>query len=980
MKKIAVCLMVMAAALIVMAQQRTNSLRDRLNQRRNANRTQMANAGNALGVNALAGAAADEDRPKTVEELTPERNTNGVPTGVIWADAPVELILQSYSQQAGRTIIPDPEVVKEFYGDGKPGITFRMLKGQEYTNQEYLELLELLLSGVGVVLEPYEDKFIKALPRKTVRTKGVPINFTDIKRLQEKGKVVSQMIRFTNIPAGDMEKVFSTMKDESGVLLVLERINAILVTDTQENVNRMLEVTREMDVASPVLDEVFVRQIEFAVAEDICKILQEIVEESQKEQEQINKGGAKQTGAAGFSGNRPQPPPGGNSLLDRIRNNQQQQQQQAPRETVFTVSDADRGTIRGKVFLRADERSNKIIVITQKSNMDFFDKIIEQLDVETTPDVSVEVVRLRYAIAEDVSGMLNDLIGKTNSSDNSQPKTKAQAGQAGNRALTGGNNRSQQRQQNNRISTQAQSRLGELSKDNISVLADKRINAVVIMARTADMKAVKDVITDMDIKLSQVLIETVIVQVELGDDLQTGIDWVQRGRQRQWVDLVKGGQKQYYLQNSDGNLTSSYGPAGYSYTNKDGETFEASSTPVKVYKVVRDGFFNHNNYMLGGGAGTTAISGLFPKGNSSTGGGSSYDEDGEEVVATAASVAEASVNPIGSGINYYLKSDKLNLAAVLKAAKSDSRTKVLASPIIMTVDNQEAIIEATDTVYMFTGYQTSGSMYTSQPVPNYDPRDVGITVKVTPRINPNGTVVLKVEQKIEAQGADQPVDVVLDGQQMTARYATITKRNITSDISVDNRQTVVMGGLTKKTNVESESGIPFLKDIPYIGKWLFGEVQQSEKRSELLVFMTPYVLDDADEAQAEAARRKKSLSDMRPWDDNGWSTSKLADPMAKKEVLRRFKDEWARQDEERSTRLAIEKAKLDRAKKLKEMSEEERKFWFKIHEDELKEEAKEAEKRNADEQTQLKAVLEEIKQRHLGEAEREIQSASEQNK
>jgi type II secretory pathway component GspD/PulD (secretin) len=341
------------------------------------------------------------------------------------------------------------------------------------------------------------------------------------------------------------------------------------------------------------------------------------------------------------------------------------------------------------------------------------------------------------------------------------------------------------------------------------------------------------------------------------------------------------------------------------------------------------------------------------------------------VVASTSQVAQATLNPIGGGINYFLKSDKLNLAAVIQAAKSDSKTKVLASPILMTVDNKEATIEATDMIYLFSGYQYAGNTYSGSAVRNYEKRDIGLTVKVTPKINPNGTVMLTIEETFETQGADQ---VVVDENGPTP-YATVTTRKMSSDVSVENRQTIVMGGLTKKSSVESESGIPILKDIPWIGKWLFGSVTQKEGRSELLVFITPYVLDDAESSQSEAFRRKKALSDPRPWDDNGWSASPLADPVSRKEQLRRFKDEWKKQDEERQTKLAIEKAKVERAKKLEKMSEEERKAWIEIHKDELDKEAREAFEKQVEEQKDLKEFVETLKKQDLEKAEKKLEES-----
>ena len=200
---------------------------------------------------------------------------------------------------------------------------------------------------------------------------------------------------------------------------------------------------------------------------------------------------------------------------------------------------------------------------------------------------------------------------------------------------------------------------------------------------------------------------------------------------------------------------------------------------------------------------------------------------------------------------------------------------------------------------------------------------------------------------------------------------------MSSDISVENRQTIVMGGLTKKTRVDSESGIPILKDIPYIGKWLFGTVTHKDARSELLVFITPYVLDDAEASQAEALRRKKALSDSRPWEDDGWSASPLADPVSRKEQLRRFQDEWKKQDEERKTKLAIEKAKMDRARKLEKMSEEERKAWLEVHKEEMEKEQKEAFEKQVEEQKDLKEFVDELKKKDMEKAEKAVKEADE---
>jgi type II secretory pathway component GspD/PulD (secretin) len=360
---------------------------------------------------------------------------------------------------------------------------------------------------------------------------------------------------------------------------------------------------------------------------------------------------------------------------------------------------------------------------------------------------------------------------------------------------------------------------------------------------------------------------------------------------------------------------------------------------------------NHGQ-MIGGGAGTTQL--------------------GSFVTAST-----NAVNPIGKGINYLMKSDKLNLAAVIEASKTDSRTKYVASPIVMTVDNKEAIIEATSSRQFLTGCSAVSSSYAGSglPSPNYSAKEIGITLKITPKINPNGTVMLTVEEEYSQVSGKQTMLTPSGSSYTTQDIDVPVTRKMSADISLENRQSVILGGLTTKNVVENESGIPILKDIPWVGKWLFGSVEQDEQRSELLIFMTPYVLDDAESAKAEALRRKNVLTDPNPWDDNGWSASPIADPVSRKEQLRRFNDEWRRQDEERKMKLAIEKAKVERARKLEKMSEEERKAWLEIHKEDLKKEEREAFEKKVEEQKDLKEFVEQLKKQDLEKSEKKLKEA-----
>ena len=427
-------------------------------------RNSLLNRNRAQGNRPGTPAAKQDAQPQmTRDDLkSVARGTNGVPA-LAFNQAPVDLVLEAYAAEVGKTVIPAPDLPKAT-------ITLRSLEGQTLTKKEYLEAIEVTLTMNGVVLEPRGEKFLRALPRKTVRTHGIALRMDDKGNLPEQGRVVSQMIVFKTIAVDEAQKALEGFKAPEGLFQVFERTNAILVTDTQENINRMLEVVRAIDIATPVLEDVFVRQVEYALATDIKEHLETIVTESQKD-ENPKKSGPKQSGAPGFGSSQPAQRPSLLNLRNRLG-----QQPQPPANTpnanlIAAVSDADRGMIRGKVLILADERSNKLIIITNKSNMDFFDRVIKTLDVETTPEVQIDVIRLKYAEAEDVEQMLNELIGASSSSSSSKNNQNANTKKGGtaNSNLTRGTTQSTQRKTSSNPTFQNAnaSRLGELNKDNV---------------------------------------------------------------------------------------------------------------------------------------------------------------------------------------------------------------------------------------------------------------------------------------------------------------------------------------------------------------------------------------------------------------------------------------------------------------------------------------------------------------------------------
>lgn len=783
----------------------------------------------------LATTAFTQGTPTAPESSDGEKQAMKEAPALNWEQAPVDMVLQAYGDQIGRTVLKDP-------GTPNASITLKSREGQKLSQEEYLEAIEVVLEMNGVHIEPYGEKFIRAVPRAKARKivgMAVYMSMEDARNANPKdGTVVSVRLKFENIGTEEAQKALEGFKSDSGLLQVFERTNSILVTDTWENIKRMDEIIRSIDKGIDVKEKVFYKQIKYANVNDIKAVLEAIVQESQKELEKNKVSTAARNHSQSTSRMSPVNTPTSRLLLNR---NQPPPQPTVNESQITSLSDAERGMIRGKVLIIADERSNKLIIVTEPDNMKSFETVIEELDIETTPDTVVKVYRLKYADAEEVSDMINDLIGNAPSSKSSSKgsqnatSSKKQSGKAGQvAAKKSANQRS------------GDAKAGELSKDNTTVLADKRINGLVVMTEKDLVKTIETIIESMDVKLSQVLIETVIVEVGLDDTIKTGVDWI-------------------------------------------------------------SGLKSANQAMTGGG-------GMNPT---------------PRVDSELATDAIAMV-PGGQGIGYFAHLKDLDLSAVIQASKSDTHSKYIASPVIMTVDNKEATIDATTKQQFITGWQAVSSSYAGSglPSPTYSSTDIGLKVKVTPKINPNGTVMLEVEEEYTQVAGKQemlvPNTTSGSGSSYSAQQVDIpTTRKMTSDVLLENMQTIVFGGLIESKEGETSGGIPILKDIPWIGKWLFGKVEITEKRTELLVFMTPYVMDDGNAAQAEAARRKMSLSDPHPWDDHGWSGSKLADPVSAKEQLRKQRAEWKKLDEEHAAEVEIEKAQEERIQMLIERAREE---------------------------------------------------------
>ncbi len=173
--------------------------------------------------------------------------------------------------------------------------------------------------------------------------------------------------------------------------------------------------------------------------------------------------------------------------------------------------------------------------------------------------------------------------------------------------------------------------------------------------------------------------------------------------------------------------------------------------------------------------------------------------------------------------------------AALRLLDTVTETKVLSAPSLMVLNNKSAMINVGDQIPVSSvsiGLPGVGTGTGSTATSSYTQYlQTGITLNVTPRVNPGGLVYMEIEQEDSTPG--EPAE--------GSTNAPISTRNITSEIAVQSGQTIILGGLIKESNDRNSSGLPFLSRIPVLGG-LFGSQKRSTDRTELLVMITPRVI------------------------------------------------------------------------------------------------------------------------------------------
>ncbi|MCU4391432.1 type IV pilus secretin PilQ [Acinetobacter courvalinii] len=231
----------------------------------------------------------------------------------------------------------------------------------------------------------------------------------------------------------------------------------------------------------------------------------------------------------------------------------------------------------------------------------------------------------------------------------------------------------------------------------------------------------------------------------------------------------------------------------------------------------------NNNDLLVGGSDTTLWNLRKPTKDSDTGGWKYEIERPDNL-----NVDLGAVTPGASRIAFGLISlSDFMLDLELSAVQADGYGEVISTPKVMTADKQAAKIESGKKIPY-----TSSTGGGANAVPKTEFIDATLSLDVTPSITPDGKVMMKLNITKDSQSTPTPT-----GQ------LTINKNQIDTNVLVDNGETVVLGGIFEQENISSQVKVPFLGDLPYVGR-LFRRDLKTDNKRELLIFITPRIVND----------------------------------------------------------------------------------------------------------------------------------------
>lgn len=467
-------------------------------------------------------------------------------------------------------------------------------------------------------------------------------------------------------------------------------------------------------------------------------------------------------------------------------------------EKIISSGGVERDTIKGGVNFIADKRSNSLLVLTSPENFPRVRSLIDRLDTSTT-DARPELTRfftLKYADESDTASQLEEILGFT---------------------------------RKDQITSASESAIIETTR----LVPIKRTRSIMVTARSEDvMRRIETLLGHLDCPPAKDSGDVKVVKVVNGEAkvlAETMAKLVQQTsqgtttEQRQVVNFVAEEHTNSIIMTGPPQLFPQYEAILKSLdimrhqilvevliTEVSGQLTHSLGIEWNVFD------FNSTTWRAFGGTNY----GL--KGNPLSNSGFQVGLVQDPI--DPANLAKGDVSELSK------------IKAMLKAYSNNSNFKILSAPQILSTDNQEAKISVGEVVALpqgFTQDRDTGRF----DLTNFKYEDVGIVLGLTPRVNSNDLVTLKINQEIKKRQEENLYEF---------NVPVLTKRQMETTITVPNHRTIVIGGLMREDKTKVTERVPLLSNIPFIGE-AFKNRRTVTQKTNLLVFITPHILSTPEE-------------------------------------------------------------------------------------------------------------------------------------
>lgn len=621
-------------------------------------------------------------------------------------DVELRTLINEVAEVTGKNFIVGPKV--------KAKVTF--ISQDRLKPEELYKAFETLLRAYGYHAIPKGNMIeISAISRVKKGTGTILLeDATD-----EHGPIIVTTYRIKNYPVADLVKVIKPLLPRYSYLEAYKPSNDLIIADVADNVPNIKELVDRLD--RPVSQNVEVIPLQYAIADELAKSVNELLK------------------------------PAGKSAATATYQ---------------------------KMSIVPDLRSNSLLVngggLEQRRDLM---ALIAQLDTKRRiRQEETEVIYLKYLPAETFAPIVQNLLenylaelaGK--SLDKSTGARTASASGAGRqpRSLVGSFNlqsplSNQAGGAGTSVSALPRSEVSRSGSYGPRVQWEQSTNSIIITAPKDLIRRVRYVVTQLDIRRPQVLIEAIIAECTLDKDLELGIEWREFNNQ----------------------FNTRFRPTG-PLTSIDPST---------------------GNYNAGGVVGA-----------------------------------------IGSGLTLGIFKN-MNLRFLLRALKGDSNSNILATPNILTLDNEPAMIKIGRRVSFAIG-EIENNPTGGNPFTSFDREDVGLTLSIKPQITPNGSIRLYIEQILSS---------VIAGTERAGGNPDTTQRYIQTTVMADDGQILVLGGLLQNEWQQLDDKVPLLGDIPYIGA-LFRNTYRKRNKTNLMLFLRPIIIYDENDSEMISSKKYSYLS------------------------------------------------------------------------------------------------------------------------